>query len=314
MDVVGASFYGINIDSLNNPDQPIERYLKRIFSGNGTFSQAMSSMAPTVAKWLGLEFFDTESTAYLDALTDRILRERKHNNKYTNSRRTDFVQLMIDSEKSNRDLGYNSSSDIDPTPEEESQTGGQPKGTLTYGELIAHGMSLFVAGYDTASSTMIHSIFYLSTNMDCQTRLFEELSTCNEFTNDTTMYLKYLNAVIHETLRLAPPLTLYHRVCRQDYKLGDTGIIIPKGTNVEIFPYALHRDPDYWPNPDDFIPDRWFEPTHTPYAYIPFGGGPRVCLGQRFAMNEMRMCLAKLFSKYEFTLAQPPGLIYGYNV
>ncbi|CAG2178329.1 unnamed protein product [Oppiella nova] len=217
---------------------------------------------------------------------------------------------MIDSEKSNRDLGYDSSSDVDPTPEEESQTAGQPKGSLTPDELTAQGMLLYIAGYDTTSATIAHAIYYLSQHVDCQTRLFEELKTCNGFTYDNLVHLKYLNAVINETLRLAPPLTRGNRECRQDYKLGNTGITIPKGTTVEIFIYALHRDPDFWPNPHDFIPDRFVEPTHHPYAYLPFGAGPRVCIGQRFAMNEMRMCLAKLLHKYEFTLAQPPVLDY----
>jgi len=72
---------------------------------------------------------------------------------------------------------------------------------------------------------------------------------------------------------------------------------------VEFTPYALHRDPDYWPEPEEFKPERFLNPTHHPYAYIPFGGGQRLCIGQRFALNEMIMCLAKLFNKYEFTLA-----------
>ena len=80
------------------------------------------------------------------------------------------------------------------------------------------------------------------------------------------------------------------------------GIKIPSGSCVDIFPYALHRDPEFWPDPLQFKPERFFEPTHHPYAYLPFGGGPRSCLGQRFALVEMRMCCAKLFTKFEFNL------------
>ena len=80
---------------------------------------------------------------------------------------------------------------------------------------------------------------------------------------------------------------------------------MPKGASVEILPYALHRLPELWPNPDAFIPDRFLEPTHHPYAYLPFGGGHRLCIGQRFALNEMRMCLAKLVHKFEFNPAEP---------
>src|SRR5258706_543625 len=89
-----------------------------------------------------------------------------------------------------------------------------------------------------------------------------------------------------------------------------TGITIPAGTVIDIRITDIHRDPDYWPEPDHFKPERFLEPTHHPFAYIPFGCGPRVCIGQRFALNDMCMCVAKLFTAYEFTLA--PGFKLAY--
>ncbi len=83
-----------------------------------------------------------------------------------------------------------------------------------------------------------------------------------------------------------------------------SGITIPAGTLIEIYPYALHRDPEFFPEPEVFKPERFLEesgqPKHHPYAYIPFGGGPRLCIGMRFALNEMRMCVSKLINKFEF--------------
>ncbi|CAG2178599.1 unnamed protein product, partial [Oppiella nova] len=117
----------------------------------------------------------------------------------------------------------------------------------------------------------------------------------------------YLNAVINETLRLAPPLSSVQRVSVEDYKLGNT---VPKGTTLEFQPYVLHRDPLNFDDPEQFIPERFVNPTHHPYAFVPFGGGPRLCIGQRFALNEMRMCIAKLIHKYEFTTA--PGFKLDY--
>ena len=74
---------------------------------------------------------------------------------------------------------------------------------------------------------------------------------------------------------------------------------------MEVCPYALHRDPELWTDPLQFKPERFINPSHHPYAYIPFGAGPRVCIGERFAMNEIRMCCAKIFSRFEFNLV--PG-------
>ncbi|CAG2121694.1 unnamed protein product, partial [Medioppia subpectinata] len=202
---------------------------------------------------------------------------------------------MIDSEKSDKESGYYSGSE--PEVDDESIGGQLPKkvvGTLTPDEMVAQGLLFFIAGYDTTSAAITHAIYYLSEHKDCQQILYEELRTCNEFTYEKLSQLKYLNAVLSETLRLAPSLTRVQRECLQDYKLGNTGITIPKGATIEILPYALHRQADLWPNPNDFIPDRFLNPVHHPYAYIPFGGGPRLCIGQRFAQQEMRMCLAKL--------------------
>ncbi|CAG2180336.1 unnamed protein product, partial [Oppiella nova] len=234
----------------------------------------LSVMVPEIGKLVGAEPFDIKAVQYFDELTNQILSERKVSNKYT----------TIDkySEKSDKELGYNSHSDVEPDEPNDQQMS-KKLGQLTADELTAQGILFFIAGYDTTSAAITHAIYYLSQNNDCQQRLYNELKTCDEFTYEKLGHLKYLNAVINETLRLAPSLTRIQRECLQDYKLGNTGITIPKGTSVEIVPYALHRQPDLWPNPNDFIPDRFLEPTHHPYAYIPFGGGPRLCIGQRFA-------------------------------
>ena len=81
-----------------------------------------------------------------------------------------------------------------------------------------------------------------------------------------------------------------------------TGIKIPAGATVETLIYALHRDPDYWSDPDLFKPERFIEPVHNAQAFMPFGGGARICLGKQFSYNAIRMCLAKIIKTFEFTL------------
>ncbi|CAG2181459.1 unnamed protein product, partial [Oppiella nova] len=99
--------------------------------------------------------------------------------------------------------------------------------------------------------------------------------------------LPYLDAVLSETLRLHTPAPKLTRIAAREYKLGDTGITIPKGMTVEVPVYAIHRSPKYYHNPDQFEPDRFFqEHKHNliPYTYLPFGGGPRFCVGKRFVL------------------------------
>ncbi|CAG2178179.1 unnamed protein product [Oppiella nova] len=196
---------------------------------------------------------------------------------------------MIDSENTDKDLDYNTHSDGGPDAESTDAPTKRPtSGEMTAEEMSAQGIMFFLAGFDTTAAALTHAIYYLSLHPECQQKLYDELKTCDEFTYETLGHLKYLNAVINETLRLAPSVIRVQRECLQDYKLGNTGITIPKGASVEIYPYAIHRDPEYWSNPNVFLPDRWFESTHHPYAYLPFGGGPRQCIGQRFAISVMR--------------------------
>ncbi|CAG2177864.1 unnamed protein product, partial [Oppiella nova] len=332
MDAISACAYGINPGSINNLDHPIVTHAKRMLSEVGGFRILLLLLAPWLAKLLKVELFDTNSVDYFDELTKQILKERKamrkhlgvqckcvsvfishhiHYHIFIAKRRTDFIQLMIDSEKSDNDLGYNNNIDGEPDPESTDTATKRPtNGKMTADEMAAQGIAFFFAGFDTTAAALTHAIFYLSVHPECQQILYDELKTCEDFTYETLVHLKYLNAVINETLRLTPSITRMQRECLQDYNLGNTGITIPKGASVEIYPYAIHQDPDYWPNPNDFLPDRWFKPSHHPCAYLPFGGGPRICVGQRFAISVMRVCLAKLIYKFEFTLAQTHKLEY----
>ncbi|XP_054155184.1 cytochrome P450 3A29-like [Oppia nitens] len=304
MDVICGCAYGINLDSIKNPEHPVVVNAKKVLNTDVNLRQVIGLLMTPLAKLLKLEFFDLNATNFFEELTNKILQERQHKNNYTDKRRTDFIQLMIDSEKTGSDIGYDSGDDLETNKSvNEDNSRITTKGSLTPDEITGQGLLFFIAGYDTTSASITNAIYYLSKNKDCQQKLYEEIKTVDEFTYDKLNHLKYLNAVLNETLRLAPSLVRINRECVQDYQLGNTGITVPAGTSIEIYPYALHRDPEFWPEPEQFKPERFLEPTHHPFAYIPFGAGPRVCIGQRFAMNEMRMCLAKLIHSYDFSLA-----------
>jgi len=113
--------------------------------------------------------------------------------------------------------------------------------------------------------------------------------------------LKTLDNVISETLRLFPPAVRTERFADVDYKLADTGIVIPKGMLVTIPLYAMHRDSEHFPDPEKFDPDRFLpeerEKRH-PYAFLPFGAGPRNCVAMRFALMEVKVCLIHVLSNF----------------
>lgn len=126
-----------------------------------------------------------------------------------------------------------------------------------------------------------------------------------ELTYDAIGDMDYLEQCIDETLRKYSVVTALQRVAMNDYKLPGTDIILPKGQAISIPVQAIQHDPELYPNPQTFDPDR-FSPEEVtkrhPFAYMPFGAGSRICIGMRFAMVEMKIGFAKILIKYKFTL------------
>ena len=112
--------------------------------------------------------------------------------------------------------------------------------------------------------------------------------------------------VIQEALRLYPPFWMVDRMALSDDRAGD--VDIPRGSTVVVFVYGAHHSPRYWENPESFDPERFSkanEKLHTPFAYLPFGAGPRGCIGGNYATLQILMILSVLLRKYDFRLV--PG-------
>jgi cytochrome P450 len=113
--------------------------------------------------------------------------------------------------------------------------------------------------------------------------------------------LPYLDWVIKESLRLYPPAYAVVREALNDCEIG--GYVIPKGSTVGMFQWVVHRDPRFFDDPDAFRPERWangFADRLPKFAYFPFGGGPRVCIGKEFALFETALILATLIRRFRF--------------
>ncbi|KAF2891263.1 hypothetical protein ILUMI_14910, partial [Ignelater luminosus] len=112
--------------------------------------------------------------------------------------------------------------------------------------------------------------------------------------------MKYLEAIIKETLRIYPSVPFYSRNVHENMEYE--GIILPKNATLQVFVYGLHRNPDVFPDPERFDPERFTQENQRnrhPYAYLPFSAGPRNCIGQKFAMLEMKSLLSKILRNYE---------------
>uniref|UniRef100_A0A182K4T0 Cytochrome P450 n=1 Tax=Anopheles christyi TaxID=43041 RepID=A0A182K4T0_9DIPT len=162
------------------------------------------------------------------------------------------------------------------------------------------------AGHETVASCASFALYYLSRAPDVQQRLYEEIvSVCDvtDVTGDALTYgmlmdLKYTELVIRETLRLNPSVPMIGRLAAGDMIID--GVTIPTGTEVMVNIYVMQNDPQqYHPDADQFRPERFLQEPQ-PYSYLPFSTGVRSCIGQRFAMLEMKTVLVRLLSRFRF--------------
>ena len=170
-------------------------------------------------------------------------------------------------------------------------------------------MTLFLAGHETTANALTWTIYLLSQHPDVAERLEHELDAVlggRAPTPADLPKLAYAEMVIRESMRLYPPAPGFAREPTEDVTLGE--YTVPAGSLISIITTALHRDKRFCPDPDRFDPDRfaagWMDRIPR-YAYLPFGGGPRVCIGNGFALMEARLILATLAQRYRFTLV--PG-------
>ncbi|KAG1686102.1 Cytochrome P450 3A1 [Nymphon striatum] len=228
------------------------------------------------------KMIDPELKHYFSKLIFQIVEARKG----VKSDRMDFVQVAMDCMK------------------DENKTE-NVMGHFTLQEIICHSVIFIFGGVETTTSTLSKVAYNLALYPEWQEKIQEEVDSIAEkhgcIDYEAVQNMPYLSAVIDETLRLYPAVVHGERICSANYDLGS--IFLPKGTVVKFSPYSMHRDPEFWPNPDEFDPERFLGENvknHHPYAYLPFAHGPRNCIAKRFALVEMKLCLARTLRKLNF--------------
>ncbi len=165
-------------------------------------------------------------------------------------------------------------------------------------------LTLFIAGHDTSTALLAWSLFLIGGSREVQDRLrveADELPSGRAPAPEEVERLTYFGQVVNETLRVYPPIHVGNRVATGGLQVA--AVEIPDGERVMVSIYATHHDETQWPDPECFDPGR-FAPGRKilPYAYLPFGGGPRNCLGANFAQVEAKVVLARLFQRFDMTL------------
>uniref|UniRef100_M0R6M9 Cytochrome P450 3A n=1 Tax=Rattus norvegicus TaxID=10116 RepID=M0R6M9_RAT len=290
MDVITSTSFEVNINSINNPKDPFVEKVKKFqrfdFFDPLFLSVVLFPFLTPIYEMLNICLFPKDSVAFFQKFVYRMKQTRldsKHKH------RVDFLQLMMNAHNNSKDkVSHKALSDI---------------------EIVAQAIIFIFASYETTSSTLSFVLYSLATHPDSQKKLQEEIDRAlpNKAppTYDTVMEMEYLDMVLNETPRLYPIGYRLERVCKKDIKLD--GVFIPKGSVVMIPFYTLQHDPQHWPEPEEFLPERFSKENKgsiDPYVYLPFGNGPRNCIGMRFALMNMKLALTKVLQNFSFQLCE----------
>ncbi|KAK7011927.1 cytochrome P450 3A29-like isoform X2 [Biomphalaria glabrata] len=293
LDVVTGTGFSIDVDSVKNLNEPFTRHGRSLF----IYKWGVQLLAILVHSFpilmchfyrlFGIAFFKSDDMKFFDRNIKQMIDQRKEDKE----KRNDILQNLMEAE-----------SDV-------VLQGGS--GKLTSEELVAQGIMLFIAGYETASSTLQFLLYELATHKEVMEKIIAEIDDVigdQEPTYDLCQNLNYIEATINETLRMYPPLSVIHRECSKPTRLFD--LDLPAKTAIIVPVYNLQRDPEYWKNPDEFNPDRFlagstsFE-AYNPFTFMPFGHGPRLCIGMKLGMMKMKLAVVHIFKRIIITKATP---------
>ena len=175
---------------------------------------------------------------------------------------------------------------------------------MTEDQLIDEIMILIIAGHETTANALSWTLYLLATH----TEILDKTRDVEDSGLESIIRQPYINAVINESMRLYPPAWISDRVALSDDAFGSFSF--PKGTIVITYYYGLHRDPDYWESPEEFKPERFLNADKdSQKIYFPFGAGPRLCIGNSFAIAEMALFLHSFVKYFDFESVSTPKMV-----
>ncbi|KAI1286240.1 Cytochrome P450 3A12 [Halotydeus destructor] len=293
LDVIARCLFATNADPYNNTKGDFVQATHRLFTPNMRKMKLFFLLPRWLFKLLGIVIFDNGAVEYLQQLTLHIVKERKR----SGVRQDDFVQLLIDAS-----TGMLSSSDeLNATVDElfvpdTSSLKSRDKSPLTDEEIVSQSILFIQAGHETTATLLSYLFYELALHPAVQEQLHQELTSLTDFSYESINKSPYLEAVVNETLRMHPPALVLDRVASQDYKVPGTDIVMPRGCQLQIPILAVHYDEGNYSNPHKFDPERFLPANRDqlkPLSFLPFGSGPRSCIGSRFALLETKLMVTR---------------------
>ncbi|CAG2171092.1 unnamed protein product, partial [Oppiella nova] len=313
LDIIARNVFGAKIDAYLSNDNPFVVFANEKF--NLTLKKEMSRLLlpKFMQKWLNVSN-KVSDQFFLDTVRQIIADRRQKPNK----KNVDLIQLLMDADIGDREGQANerdnnnhqqNRGDEEVAADRKAYDINVANKRLTEDEIIAQGYIFFIGGYLETASALAFSAYEMACNPTAQQRLLDEIEGAgvdapdNDLSYDALARLPYLAAFLSEVQRRHSNTQPMARVAASDYRLGDTGITIKAGQQIEVPNYALHYSDQYYEQPYQFDPERFMpENKHKikPYAYLPFGAGPRNCIGMRFALLIVKLALAHMVKRYRF--------------
>ncbi|KAJ3640966.1 hypothetical protein Zmor_027498 [Zophobas morio] len=285
-DVIATTAFGVRCNSLQ--DKKNDFYLMGEDASNigglRLLKFVFYEISPLLCKLLQVRLIPTNVTNYFSKIIEDTVRTRRDKNIV----RPDMIQLLMEAQ--NNDANN------------------QNKREITLDDINSQAFIFFLAGFETVSTFLTFSLYELALNRDVQDRLRQELDSVKEtITYETLLGLKYLDMVVCESLRKWPPAIVTDRQVTKNFtikpeKPGEKEILLEKGLTCWIPIIGLHTDAKFYPNPEKFDPERFSEENKhkiNSSAYMPFGTGPRNCIGSRFAILESKLIIFYILRNFE---------------
>ncbi|XP_046677623.1 LOW QUALITY PROTEIN: cytochrome P450 6k1-like [Homalodisca vitripennis] len=318
LDVIASCAFGVQFP----PDSPdfkkFKSIVEKMFTGSPLrfLKFTFVTLAPKIADYFNITVSPSELYDYFMNMTRANMKYRKENNIHRN----DYFELLL-SLKEQEEKGeitphvatsvHEDDAIIDQmnyTEEDEKSIDTSEK-WFTDESIASNTVIFLTGGSETVSRTICFVLFELSRHLEIQQKVQQEvdsvLSKHGELSFEALREMPYLDQVIQEAQRIYPVLPMLSRECVKPYKVPDSDLIIEKGTVMLIPVIGLHKDDKYYPDPAQFNPERFkgnnFKPNST---FLPFGDGPRICIAMRFAVMEVKACVAKIMSQYTVKLSK----------
>jgi len=292
------------------------KHMVNDLSGSAAIMKIMiGAIMPIAYKLLDIQLITQKTKDFFQSVVIDAMNERDQKN----ISRPDVIQMMLQVKKGQLKTKENEEAndkELDGfAAHEELNLKSNVKGLAEIADddeyWIAQGWIFFFAGFDTTSNLLQALTFHLAKNPEVQEELYREISEVREALNgkpvtyEALLKMKFMDMIVSEGLRIQPPAPQIDRSCTKPYKMdlgNGKSVTIQKGDIILLPFYQLHHDPEYFPNPEKFDPYRFSDDKKDSIvagSYLPFGLGPRACIGSRFALMEAKLLLFNVIANFE---------------